>query len=164
MPCGVVNTVPQALGQEHTRLAPVVQLSERLQKLQSELAQAREMADEADPELAALARADLSRADLSRADLRGTNLRAANLSRADLSGADLSRAKGILCLPVGDPRGYRPVAVRHTDGWMVASGCRWFPIAEAREHWGAPDYHTPTLAAQYLAALDWLEQQSTGEA
>jgi peptide chain release factor 1 len=51
----------RALGQEHTRLAPVVQLSERLQKLQSEFAQAREMAEEADPELAALARADLNR-------------------------------------------------------------------------------------------------------
>jgi peptide chain release factor 1 len=51
----------RALGREHTRLAPVVQAAERLQKLKSEFEQAREMADEADPELAAMARADLAR-------------------------------------------------------------------------------------------------------
>ncbi len=51
----------KALGREHTRLAPVVRLAERLTRLESELAQARELADESDPELAALARADLAR-------------------------------------------------------------------------------------------------------
>jgi peptide chain release factor 1 len=51
----------QQLGREHTRLAPVVRTAERLQKLQDELAQARELAAEPDPELAALARADLAR-------------------------------------------------------------------------------------------------------
>jgi peptide chain release factor 1 len=38
----------------------VVRLAERLARLQDELAQARELADESDPELAALARADLA--------------------------------------------------------------------------------------------------------
>jgi peptide chain release factor 1 len=51
----------QSLGREHTRLAPVVRLAERLDKLQRELADARELAGESDPELAALARADLAR-------------------------------------------------------------------------------------------------------
>jgi peptide chain release factor 1 len=51
----------KTLGREHTRLAPVVRLAERLARLQDELAQARELADESDPELAALARADLTR-------------------------------------------------------------------------------------------------------
>ncbi|MEO8140385.1 MAG: peptide chain release factor 1 [Gemmatimonadota bacterium] len=51
----------RALGQEHTRLAPIVQAAERLHKLQDELAQAREMADEADPELAAMVKADVTR-------------------------------------------------------------------------------------------------------
>ncbi|HJP58126.1 MAG TPA: peptide chain release factor 1 [Gemmatimonadales bacterium] len=51
----------KALGREHTRLAPVVRLADRLARLQDELEQAREMANEADPELVALARADLSR-------------------------------------------------------------------------------------------------------
>jgi peptide chain release factor 1 len=40
---------------------PVVRLAERLVRLESDLEQARELADEADPELAALARADLAR-------------------------------------------------------------------------------------------------------
>ncbi len=58
----------RALGREHTRLAPIVQLAERLDKLNDELAQAREMADEADPELAAMVKADLTRlpAEISR--------------------------------------------------------------------------------------------------
>jgi peptide chain release factor 1 len=51
----------KALGREHTRLAPVVRLADRLVRLERELAQARELADESDPELAALARADLAR-------------------------------------------------------------------------------------------------------
>jgi peptide chain release factor 1 len=51
----------KSLGREHTRLAPVVRLAERLARLEGELGQARELADEADPELVALARADLAR-------------------------------------------------------------------------------------------------------
>src|SRR5512134_1811877 len=51
----------KSLGREHTRLAPVVRLAERLSRLQRDLAQARELAGEADPELAALAQADLER-------------------------------------------------------------------------------------------------------
>ncbi len=51
----------QSLGREHARLAPIARLAHRLARLQSELEQARELADEADPELVALARADLAR-------------------------------------------------------------------------------------------------------
>ncbi|MDX2122158.1 MAG: peptide chain release factor 1 [Gemmatimonadota bacterium] len=51
----------RVLGREHNQLAPVVQLADRLQKLTGELSQAREMAQDADPELAALAQADLDR-------------------------------------------------------------------------------------------------------
>jgi peptide chain release factor 1 len=51
----------QSLGREHARLAPVVRLAGRLARLENELEQARELAGEADPELAALARADLAR-------------------------------------------------------------------------------------------------------
>jgi peptide chain release factor 1 len=51
----------QGLGREHARLVKVVRLADRLGRLESELDQARELADEADPELAALARADLAR-------------------------------------------------------------------------------------------------------
>ena len=51
----------RALGREHTRLAPVVRAAERLRRLEGDLAQARELATEADPELAALVADDLSR-------------------------------------------------------------------------------------------------------
>jgi peptide chain release factor 1 len=51
----------RTLGREHTRLAPVVKVAERLARLQDELEQAREMAREADPELVALAKADIAR-------------------------------------------------------------------------------------------------------
>ena len=51
----------KTLGREHTRLAPVVRLADRLARLQRELADARELSDESDPELAALARADVTR-------------------------------------------------------------------------------------------------------
>jgi peptide chain release factor 1 len=52
----------QSLGREHARLAPIARLGERLARLESELEQARELADEADPELVALAHADMARA------------------------------------------------------------------------------------------------------
>jgi peptide chain release factor 1 len=51
----------RSLGREHTLLAPVVRLAERLARLQDELQQARELANESDPELVALAKADLAR-------------------------------------------------------------------------------------------------------
>jgi peptide chain release factor 1 len=51
----------QALGREHNRLVPVVRAAERLSRLRDELRQARELQDEDDPELAALARSDLDR-------------------------------------------------------------------------------------------------------
>jgi peptide chain release factor 1 len=51
----------RSLGREHTRLAPVVKLADRLTRLQNELQQARELAIESDPELVALAKADLAR-------------------------------------------------------------------------------------------------------
>ncbi|MFI5234356.1 MAG: peptide chain release factor 1 [Gemmatimonadales bacterium] len=50
----------QTLGREQKRLEPVVELAGRLARLRDELAQARELAQEADPELVALARADIA--------------------------------------------------------------------------------------------------------
>lgn len=59
----------KALGREHARLTPVVRAAERMIRLEDELAQARELAGEADPELVALAKADLARLDDERAAL-----------------------------------------------------------------------------------------------
>ena len=50
----------KSLGREHARLAPIVRAAERLRRLQSDLAQARELAEDPEPELAAMARADLA--------------------------------------------------------------------------------------------------------
>jgi len=89
---------------------------------------------------AVLTGADLTGAVLTDADLTGAVLRHAVLRHAVLTGAVLTGA--VLTGAVGiidagqDPRGYRFVGVRHTDGWRVAAGCRWFTIAEARAHWG----------------------------
>jgi peptide chain release factor 1 len=51
----------RSLGREHTRLAPIVRLAERLTRLQDELEQARSLAEEPDPELVALAKEDVAR-------------------------------------------------------------------------------------------------------
>jgi peptide chain release factor 1 len=51
----------RSLGREHTRLAPVVRLADRLARLQDELEQARGLAEEPDLELVALAKADMAR-------------------------------------------------------------------------------------------------------
>ncbi len=51
----------RSLGREHTRLAPVVRLADRLVRLQDELEQARALAEEPDPELVALVKDDLAR-------------------------------------------------------------------------------------------------------
>ena len=51
----------KALGREHARLDRIRQTARRLDKLSDELAQARELARDADPALAELARADLDR-------------------------------------------------------------------------------------------------------
>jgi peptide chain release factor 1 len=50
-----------ALGREHARLAPIVRAAERRARIRNELEQARTMAGESDPELAALVQADLDR-------------------------------------------------------------------------------------------------------
>ncbi len=50
-----------ALGREHSRLVPIVRAAERLSRLRSDFEQARELAEEADPEMAVLVKADIDR-------------------------------------------------------------------------------------------------------
>jgi peptide chain release factor 1 len=50
-----------SLGREHARLTPIVRLAERLSRLRNDLEQARGLAHDPDPELAALVRADVER-------------------------------------------------------------------------------------------------------
>ena len=51
----------RSLGRDHTRLAPVVRLADRLVRLEDELEQARGLAEEPDAELVALAKEDVAR-------------------------------------------------------------------------------------------------------
>ncbi len=60
----------KTLGREHARLAPIVQLAERLRRQERELEDARPLAQADDPELAAMARADLARLEPEIAALR----------------------------------------------------------------------------------------------
>ena len=57
------------LGREHRRLAPIVELGGKLQRLENELAQARELVSVDDPELAAEARSEQERLEKSIAEL-----------------------------------------------------------------------------------------------
>ena len=55
--------------------------------------------------------------------------------------------------------GYFVTANWHGGMWRIAAGCRDFTIAEARAHWGDPDYHTPQSGSRIVHMLDWLEKQ-----
>lgn len=61
----------RSLGREHTRLAPILKAAEQLDRLEEERSQARELASDGDPELAALAQHDLDRLDSEIEQLRG---------------------------------------------------------------------------------------------
>ena len=51
----------KSLGREYTRLLPITRVAQRLEKLQLELAQARELASDSDPGVVEMAQADLDR-------------------------------------------------------------------------------------------------------
>ena len=138
-----------------------------------------------------LSGADLRGADLCWADLPGANLRGANLSGAVLRGADLSGAAlsevvlyeanlrwAGLSEATGihdaghDLRGFRFVGVAgHPDGPMVAAGCRWLTLAEARFHWSGRHTDNKLLHADCLARVEaiahalteWTPDFKTGE-
>ena len=82
--------------------------------------------------------ADLRDAVLRDADLRDANLRGADLSGADLSGANLRGAylRGANLFHCGSRSdGYEFFAhVMNGDLWIKA-GCRYFSVADAKEHW-----------------------------
>jgi uncharacterized protein YjbI with pentapeptide repeats len=78
-----------------------------------------------------LAGADLTDADLTGANLTGADLTDAYLAGADLTGANLTGAVGIILIIGLDYE----LALRAGAPWMVAAGCRWFTVEEARTHW-----------------------------
>jgi len=138
--------------------------------------------------------ANLRGADLSHADLRGANLRGVNLRGADLYGANLRGvnlrgvdlyganlrgvnlrgvnlrgAKNIFCMGPS-VTGRIWYIVRHDEGPMILAGCRWFTLAEAREHWGdcrsdwsieiTQGHPRETINIQRLQWVDFIEQQA----
>lgn len=96
-----------------------------------------------------LAGAYLAGADLAGADLAGANLAGAYLARADLARADLVD---------GGQRsdGYRFVGSIKDGLLMISAGCRYFAIADAREHWKHRE-GTP-LGAETTCILDHIEK------
>ena len=101
------------------------------------------------------------KANLRWADRRWADLRWANLHEADLREADLCWVKGFHLLTQTD-HGYLVYATWRGE-WRVIAGCRDFSVAEARVHWGSPDYHLPSSGSRIAALLDWLEQQPAPE-
>ncbi len=127
---------------------------------------------EADLRRAILQGADLRGANLRWADLRGASLSKADLSEADLSEADLSEAdlrganlrgavavdaEGIFFLNFFDPRGYQAYAqVRQHEVW-IGSGCRFFSVSAALNHWGSAYKGDRAIGQRYVAAIRALE-------
>lgn len=103
--------------------------------------------------------ADFQDACLPHCSFIDTDLREASFSCAGIGNANLLGAKGVLCLPMHDPRGYRPLAVAYRVGWLIFSGCRMFNVEGAKDHWGKHYMGQRDIGDGYLRALDWLENQ-----
>ena len=96
--------------------------------------------------------ADLTGADLTGAHLWGADLTGAELAGAKLTGAELTGASGILTAGPCDT--WMIYAVRWNDGPRIAAGCRWFTVAEARDHWSGAT--RPEHAARMIAGIEAL--------
>ena len=104
---------------------------------------------------ARLSDAVLTGAVLSGADLSGARLSGAVLSGADLSGARLSRATvKRLLRRATRADGYEFILWECQEGFFIAAGCRWFTMAEARQHWTATRAGTP-LGDETMDILDF---------
>lgn len=91
------------------------------------------------------------KANCENVDFHHTNFLGANFLKASIANANFVDAKNLLCLPIGDPRGCRPIAIWHYDHWRIFSGCRYTTFNY---------YGDRNLGNQYLEALNWLEKQS----
>jgi hypothetical protein len=60
-------------------------------------------------------------------------------------------------LPISDPRGYTWLAIAEDGAWRIRAGCCSYSIAEAREHWMAPEYDGPQDVKETIDfALNWI--------
>ena len=101
--------------------------------------------------------ADLTGAVLTGAVLHGAVLHGAVLRGADLTGADLTGAtvKGLLRRATRAD-GYEFTLWDCQGGFFISAGCRWFTMAEARQHWTATRAGTP-LGYESLDILDFFD-------
>jgi len=112
-----------------------------------------------------LSHCDFSGSDLSYCDFRGSDLRYCDLRYCDFRYCDFRycdfrHAKGVILLPVQDPRGYSFVfAIECNDGWRVRAGCRDFTIEQALEHWGDSYKGDRGIGDAYLYAVNWLKEK-----
>ena len=103
-------------------------------------------------------RAYLAGANLSRAYLAGANLAGANLAGANLAGAKINNDKtaiGILRRATRSD-GYEFFLWHCEDGFYIRAGCRFFDMAEARQHWTAARAGTP-LGDETQDILDFFD-------
>ena len=98
-------------------------------------------------------------ANLTGADLTGANLTRADLTGADMYGANMYGADMIIRLPVGDPRGYDCISVKHGDQWRIFAGCRAYFLDEAKQHWGSNYQGDRSIGDRYLYGIEYLEKQ-----
>ena len=92
-----------------------------------------------------------------RANLVGANLDRANLDRASLAGAKINEktALGILRRATRAD-GYEFFLWHCQEGFYVKAGCRFFTMAEARQHWTATRAGMP-LGDESLDILDFFD-------
>ena len=93
--------------------------------------------------------------DLQGADLRGADLSHADLQDADLRGANLTHNAAVIYACSGK---YQMTLIKGPTP-MIHSGCRWFTIPEAQEHWkeGNEEQWTVTTQAYGILQRDMLE-------
>ena len=104
-------------------------------------------------------RASLYGARLNRASLDGASLDGANLTGARLTGAKINNDKtaiGILRRATRSD-GYEFFLWHCEEGFFVKAGCRFFAMAEARQHWTATRAKTP-LGDETQDILDMFEK------
>jgi hypothetical protein len=110
--------------------------------------------------------ANLLGANLLGANLLGAYLGGANLRDANLRGAKINNDKtaiGILRRATRSD-GWEFFLWHCQDGFYIKAGCRFFDIAEARQHWTATRAGTP-LGDESIDILDMFEKaiQRKGE-
>ena len=106
-----------------------------------------------------LAGANLAGAYLAGADLVGADLAGADLAGANLAGAKINNDKTVIGILRRATRsdGYEFFLWHCEDGFYIKAGCRFFDMAEARQHWTATRAGTP-LGDETQDILDMFEK------